>query len=128
MRKRKSKTMNDLQNDDSSGSMPGDSTCDPVARMRARLSCYIARRWDGLDDSLDPDDPDGLAHKIGQIASHLDQSLSLSRELSSFPPGFTEALDRCREAGGVDAYFASAYPDTIPCQPVPTTPDSEQDS
>ena len=55
--------MNDLQKNDLPNSTPDDSAfCDPLVRMQARLSSYIARRRDDLDAPLDPDDPDGLAH------------------------------------------------------------------
>jgi len=135
-RKTMRKTTNDLQNNDSQSSTPDDPTCDPLTHLQARLSSYIARRRDSLGDPFvknNPDDPDGLAHKVGQIASHLDQFLSLIREISSCPPAFAEIVDLVRQAGGIDAYFESAYPDTTPYQPVlvshyPTAPDSEEDS
>ena len=127
-----------LQKNDPPVSMPDDTTfSDPLARMRTRLSCYIARRRDGLEDSLDPDDPDGLAHKVGQLAFHLRQFLSLKRDLSSLSPEMIEGIDNFRQAGGLDAYpqftDIDTETETSPYQPVfvshyPTTRDSEEDS
>ena len=123
---------NNLQENDPPVSMPDDTTfSDPLARMQTRLSCYIARRRDGLENPLDPD---GLAHKVGQLAFHLHQFLSLIREFSRYSPEMIEDTDRFRQAGCLDAYpqftdidtETSSYPSPFVSH-YPTTRDSEQD-
>jgi hypothetical protein len=117
--------MNDLQKNDLPNSTPDDSAfCDPLARMQARLSSYIAHRRDDLDAPLDqddpdgPDDPDSLAHKVSQIASHLHQFLGLIRSLSSHSPEHIESTDRHRREGGFDAHWGHFLtdPEDLPYQ------------
>ena len=120
--------MNDLQKNDLPNSTPDDSAfCDPLARMQARISSYIARRRDDLDvplnpddpdDPDNPDDPDGLAHKISQIASHLHQFLRLKRDFSSHSPDRMESTDQYRREGGIDAHWGLFLtdPEDLPYQ------------
>ncbi|MCK4314826.1 MAG: hypothetical protein KAX24_03555 [Anaerolineae bacterium] len=127
--------MNDLQKNDLPGSTPDDSAfCDPLARVQARLSSYIAHRRDDLDAPLDPDDPDGLAHKVSQIAFHLHQFLGLIRDFSSCSPDRIESIDQYRREGGIDAHCGHLYkdPEDLPYQSLfisqhPTARDSDSE-
>lgn len=122
---------NNLQENDSPGSMPADTTFpDPLTHMQTRLSSYVARRQHGLEDSIDPADPDGLARQVGQLASHIDQCLCLIRELSAYPPEMIEDTDNFLREGGLDAYPGFTDIDTMPYQSLfvshdPTAPDSD---
>ena len=127
--------MNDLQKNDLPNSTPDDSAfCAPLARMQARISSYIALRRDDLDAPLNPDDPDGLAHKVSQIASHLHQFLGLIRERSSCSPDRIESTDQYRREGGFDAHWGLFLtdPEDLPYQSLfipqhPTTRDSDSE-
>jgi hypothetical protein len=105
------KTMNDVHKNDP-GPPPDHTTHDPLARMLAHISSYIARRRDGLADPLDPDDPDGLAHQANQIASHLRQFFDLQRTRATSSPEYLESEDRFRREGGLDAHLDFADTET----------------
>ncbi len=130
------KTTNDLPNNDSPGSPPDDPTCDPLTLMQTRLSSYVARHRDSLDAPFiktNPDDPDGLTHKIRLLASHIDQCLGLMQYLS-YSPDRIESIDQDRREGGFDARWGLIYTDIedLPYQSLfvshdPTAPDSDSE-
>lgn len=79
--------MNDLPKNDLPNSTPDTSA------FCGSLASYIARRRDGLDDLLDPDDPASLAHKVSHLALHLHQFLDLKRELSFYSLNLNPQLE-----------------------------------
>jgi hypothetical protein len=89
--------MNSLQKNNP-GTPPDHTTHDPLARMQARLSSYIAPRRDGLAAPPTPDDP------AGRLASPFRQSFGLLRTRTTSSPEDIKIQDGFRWQGWPGAY------------------------